>query len=211
MSAERQAAGSLVVGICGGSCSGKSSLAHAVLERLEHSAARLCFDSYYRPLRHMNKARRDRQNFDHPDSLDHELFIEQLDTLRGGRAVQEPVYDFANHDRLARSRRVEPAELVLVDGILLMAWPEIVRRLHLSIFVDAPEEMRLSRRILRDVSERGRDEGSVRRQFAETVAPMHARYVQPAAGVAGRVVAGDADLEQLADSLALELRERLRG
>jgi uridine kinase len=199
------------VGICGGSCSGKTSVARALLERLEHSAARLCFDSYYRPLGHMSKARRDRQNFDHPDSLDHELFIEQLDALAGGRAVWEPVYDFANHDRLERSRRVEPAPVVLVDGILLMAWPEIVGRLDLSIFVDASEEMRLSRRIVRDVRERGRDEESVRRQFAETVAPMHARYVQPASAIADRVVDGDADLERLADSLALELRERLPG
>jgi len=202
---------SLLVGICGGSCSGKSTFVRALEKQLLVPVSRLSFDSYYRPLEHMNKAERDRQNFDHPASLDHELFVEHLDALRGGRAVDEPIYDFANHERLEQARRVQSRRLLLVDGILLMAWPEIAERLDLSIFIDAPAQVRLARRIRRDVSERGRTEESVRRQFVETVAPMHDLYVQPAAAKTGRVVAAEDDLEAFAASLARELTERLRN
>jgi len=210
MSVREPTDGPLVVGICGGSCSGKSTLVRALEKRLLEPVSRLCFDSYYRPLRHMSKAERDRQNFDHPASLDDELFVDHLDALRGGRAVDEPVYDFANHDRLEQARRVEPSRLLLVDGILLMAWPEITERLDLSIFIDVPEHSRLARRIRRDVVERGRTEESVRRQFAETVAPMHNLYVQPAAAKTDRVVAAEDDVEAFAAGLARELTERLR-
>jgi len=199
-----------VVGICGGSCSGKSSLVTALLNELEGLPARLCFDSYYRPLTHLSKAERDLQNFDHPDSLDHELFLEHLDCLRRGIAVDEPIYDFANHDRLERTRRVEPAHLVVVDGILLLVWSEIRRRLDLSIFIDGDEETRLARRIERDVSERGRTETSVRRQFQATVGPMHERFVQPSAAHADRVFDGDGKLEAMARELAQEVAKQAR-
>ena len=198
-----------VVGICGGSCSGKSSLVAALRDAIQAAPAQLCFDSYYRPLTHLRKAERDLQNFDHPDSLDHELFIEHLDNLRCEIAVDEPIYDFANHDRLGRTRRVEPARIVLVDGILLLCWPEIRRRLDLSIFIDADESTRLARRIERDVSERGRTEQSVRWQFADTVGPMHERFVQPSAAHADRVFDGVGDLEAMASELAHELATRL--
>jgi len=181
-----------------------------LLIELKELPARLCFDSYYRPLRHLSKAERDLQNFDHPDSLDHELFIEHLDNLRRGIAVDEPIYDFANHDRLDRTRRVEPARIVLVDGILLLCWPEIRRRLDLSIFIDAAEATRLARRIERDVSDRGRTEQSVRWQFADTVGPMHERFVQPSAGHADRVFDGVGDLQAMASELAEQLAMRRR-
>ena len=177
----------------------------ALCERLEAPSARLCFDSYYRPLGHMNKAERDRQNFDHPDSLDHELFLDDLDSLIARKTVKEPIYDFANHDRLAQSREVQPADLVLVDGILLFTWSQIVSRLDLSIFVDADEETRLTRRLARDVVERGRSESSVREQFVATVAPMHALFVQPSSTVADRLLPGDGDIEALSAMLAADL------
>ncbi len=195
----------LVVGICGGSCSGKSVLVDALCERLEVPSARLCFDSYYRPLGHMSTAERDRQNFDHPDSLDHELFLADLDSLISRKTVQEPIYDFATHDRLAQSREVRPADLVLVDGILLFSWPQVLSRLDLSIFVDADEDTRLARRLARDVVERGRTESSVRDQFVETVVPMHARFVQPSSARADRLVRGDGDIEALSAMLATDL------
>jgi uridine kinase len=153
----------------------------------------------------MNKAERDRQNFDHPDSLDHELFLADLDSLIAGNTVQEPIYDFANHERLAQSREVRPADLVLVDGILLFTWAQVLSRLDLSIFVDVDEDTRLARRLTRDVVERGRSESSVRDQFVETVVPMHACFVQPSAARADRQVAGDGDMEALSATLANEL------
>jgi len=153
----------------------------------------------------MNKAERDRQNFDHPDSLDHELFLDDLDSLIARKTVKEPIYDFANHDRLAQSREVQPADLVLVDGILLFTWSQIVSRLDLSIFVDADEETRLTRRLARDVVERGRSASSVHEQFVATVAPMHALFVQPSSTVADRLVPGDGDIEALSATLADDL------
>jgi uridine kinase len=153
----------------------------------------------------MSTAERDRQNFDHPDSLDHELFLADLDSLISRKTVQEPIYDFATHDRLAQSREVRPADLVLVDGILLFSWPQVLSRLDLSIFVDADEDTRLARRLARDVVERGRTESSVRDQFVETVVPMHARFVQPSSARADRLVRGDGDIEALSAMLATDL------
>ena len=206
MSASSPENGVLVVGICGGSCSGKSTLVQALCDRLVPRFARLCFDSYYRPLPHMSKAERDVQNFDHPDSLDHESFLAHLDALIAGQAIDEPIYDFASHDRLAQSRRVEPAPLLLVDGILLLSSPEVIVRLDRSIFVDADHDTRLARRLSRDVAERGRSAESVRAQFVATVAPMHARFVQPSAERADQVVAGDGDIKELSAKIAAEMQ-----
>ena len=199
----------LVVGICGGSCSGKSTLVAALCERMEVPVARLCFDSYYRPLDHMSKAERDLQNFDHPGSLDHELFLADLDSLIARKTVQEPIYDFANHARRAETTEVCPSDLVLVDGILLFTWPEIVSRLDFSVFVDADEEIRLRRRLARDVVERGRSEASVRNQFVETVAPMHELFVQPSSAQAELRVRGDDDIGALSARLAADLSRLL--
>ena len=157
----------------------------------------------------MSRAERDLQNFDHPDSLDVDLFLADLDALVAGQGVSEPIYDFANHDRLPQRRAVAPAAIVLVDGILLLSLPEVLLRLDLSVFVDAEEDLRLDRRLARDVLERGRNEASVREQFRATVAPMHARFVQPSGSRADRVIDGNGDIEALAEALAAELMRRV--
>ena len=198
-----------VVGICGGSGAGKTTLTRRLVERLgDAEASVLAYDAYYRDLSHLTFAERRRCNYDHPDSLDSELFLEHLDALRRGIAVDVPVYDFSTHTLSGRFERVEAARLLLVEGILLLALAEAVERLDYSVFLDVPEDVRLQRRIHRDMTERGRPEDHVRRQFAATVAPMHDAFVQPSRHRADRIAAVT-DVADLADELTTLLSPRL--
>ena len=197
--------GVFVFGICGGSGAGKTTLTARLIERLgETEASVLAFDAYYRDLSHLPFADRRRRNFDHPDSLDSELFLQHLDALKKGIDVDVPVYDFSTHTLSGRFERVAAARLLLVEGILLLAFEEVAARLDHSIFLDVPEDLRLQRRIQRDVAERGRPEDHVRRQFAATVAPMHDAYVQPSRHRADRIMA-PLDSDSLADELVAVL------
>ena len=198
-----------VVGICGGSGAGKTTLTQRLVERLgDAEASVLAYDAYYRDLSHLPFAERRRCNYDHPDSLDSELFLEHLDALRRGIAVDVPIYDFSTHTLSGRFERVEAARLLLVEGILLLALAEAVERLDYSVFLDVPEDVRLQRRIHRDMTERGRPEDHVRRQFAATVAPMHDAFVQPSRHQADRI-ATVTDVADLADELTTLLSPRL--
>ncbi|RMH75574.1 MAG: uridine kinase, partial [Actinomyces sp.] len=165
---------STVCGICGGSGAGKTTLTRLLVDRLgPERVSVLAFDAYYHDLSHLSPDERARRNYDHPDSLDHELFVEHLGALRAGAAIEVPVYDFATHTRTGETRRLDPRPVVLVDGILLFAFAGIRDLLDHRIFIDVPADIRLARRIRRDVVERGRRPDDVRRQFARTVAPMH--------------------------------------
>ncbi len=176
-------------GICGGSGAGKTTLTRQLLDLLgTRFVSVLAFDSYYRDLSAMPMSERVVRNYDHPDSLDSELFVTHLDLLRSGRSIDVPVYDFATHTRRPVTERVEAHPLVVVEGILLASFPEVAARIDLLVFIDVPEDIRLARRIRRDVAERGRRSDDIRRQFIETVAPMHDLYVEPNKGSADRVV-----------------------
>lgn len=199
-----------VLGVAGGSCSGKTTLARRLVFLLgQVETLHLAFDCYYRPLNHLPLEQRHRVNFDHPESLESELFAAHLATLRERRPIARPRYDFASHSREPEADHVEPADAVVADGILLLACPEVRARLDLSVFLDVPEDVRLQRRIARDAVERGRSEESVRRQFADSVAPMHARFVQPGARSADRVVTHPFCIEDEARLLAGIVLDRL--
>ncbi len=144
-------------------------------------------------------------NYDHPDSLDHELFIEHLHDLRSGRVVEIPKYDFASHIRTGEVTVVQPNEIVILDGILLLNFKAMRALIDLAIFIDIDENTRLERRAQRDVRERGRDVDDVHRQFWATVAPMHDQFVQPSVTCADRVVTLDEKLETVARELAAEI------
>ncbi len=196
--------GVFVLGICGGSSAGKTTLTRRLLERLEErDVSVLAFDAYYRDLSHLPFAERRRGNFDHPDSLDSDLFLQHLDALRHGIDVDVPVYDFSTHTLTGRFERVEAAPLLLVEGILLLAVEGVAERLDYSIFMDVPEDVRLQRRVHRDMTERGRPEDHVRRQFAATVAPMHDAFVQPSRHRADRIVTGDVSDEFVGELMAV--------
>lgn len=173
--------GSRLIAIAGGSGAGKSWLAARLERLLAGRVARLSLDDFYRDRSHLTPGRRARLNFDHPRAIDWPALRGALRDCRAGRRTQTPRYDFSTHTRRPEREDCEPKAVVLVEGLWLL-WPPFVRRLfHARIYLDCPESLRLQRRLARDMGERGRTAASVRRQFAETVAPMHARFVAPQA------------------------------
>ena len=171
---------SVVVGVAGGSGSGKTTVVDRLLDRVGRDrVAVLRQDSYYRDLSHLPMADRRATNMDHPDAFDDELFIAHLATLAGGRPIATPRYDFASWSRLPGADEVVPAPVVLVEGILLFASAAIRRELDVKVFVDADADLRLLRRVRRDVADRGRTTESVLAQYEETVRPMHLEFVAP--------------------------------
>jgi len=193
----------VVVGIAGCSGSGKTSLARELATQLE--ATLFPLDLYYRDLSQFPLDARDKQNFDHPDSLESELFIEHIRGLAEGRVIQRPVYDFSRHTRVAGAfEEVGPAPYVVVEGILALHYEELWPLYDFSIYVDAPNEICLNRRIYRDMRERGRTEESVRAQFEATARPMAEMYVLPSQARATMTVSG-------VESLDWSIEQVLRG
>jgi uridine kinase len=168
----------LFIGLAGGSGSGKTTIAESVLDRLDGQVALVHHDAYYRHEPDLTYEERTKVNYDHPDSLETELLVEHLIALRSGMAIERPVYDFAVHLRSNETVRVEPAPVVVVEGILVLAEPELRSELDLKIFVDTDSDIRLARRLQRDIEERGRTVDSVVGQYFETVRPMHIEYVE---------------------------------
>lgn len=168
------------IGVVGGTGSGKTTIAERVAEALPAgSVAIIAHDSYYIPRPNLAPEERDQLNFDHPDALDNALLVRQLDELRAERAVEVPVYDFSTHLRLDKTRRVEAAPIVIVEGILVLADERLRQRLDLKLYVDTAADIRILRRIRRDIDERGRSFEQVREQYYETVRPMHEQFVEP--------------------------------
>jgi uridine kinase len=169
------------VAIVGGSGAGKTWLAERLLAAFGRKALRLSLDDFYRDRSHVPPARRARVNFDDPRAIDWPTVERVLRDLRGGRPARVPVYDFATHCRLPQTKALLPKPVVLVDGLWLLRRRTVRRLFALTVFIQCPACLRLSRRLARDVRERGRTPISVRRQFRETVEPMHRRHVTPQA------------------------------
>ena len=171
---------SVVIGVAGGTGSGKTTIANEILQRVgtEHIAY-IPHDAYYRDLHHLPARERARINFDHPDSLESELMVEHLQALRDGQAIEIPIYDFTNHTRTSRTRRVEPAPVILVEGILIFVEPDLRQLFDVKLYVDTDADVRFIRRLRRDVEERGRTIDSVCEQYLTTVRPMHQEFVEP--------------------------------
>jgi uridine kinase len=169
----------LVVGIAGGTGSGKTTLSGKLLETFSDRAILINQDDYYKDLSHLSKEERAKQNFDHPDSIDFDLLKTHLLLLKDNQPVEVPVYNFCTHSREAFTHTVNPAEIILIEGILLFAVPEIRELCDLKIFVETDDDIRLLRRIERDLNERARDFKSVRDQYITTVKPMHDTFVEP--------------------------------
>ncbi len=170
----------LVIGIAGGSGSGKTTVAQEILNRV--GPARISFlqhDAYYKDLSGLPPAQRAAVNFDHPNSLETELLIEHIQSLKEEQPVSIPIYDFANHRRTEKSFEVLPRGVILVEGILIFAEPDLRELFDVKIFVDTDDDIRLIRRMQRDISERGRTTENVIKQYMATVRPMHLEFVEP--------------------------------
>jgi uridine kinase len=170
----------LVIGIAGGSGSGKTTVAQEILQRVgPDRIAYIQHDSYYKDLTGLPPAQRAVVNFDHPNSLETELLICHVETLKDGQAIEVPVYDFSTHSRTDRSFRVNPRRVIVVEGILIFADPDLRNLFDVKIFVDTDADIRLIRRLQRDITERGRTVESVIKQYQTTVRPMHLEFVEP--------------------------------
>ena len=170
----------LIIGIAGGSGSGKTTLAIRLKERFGEDEVRLIsHDSYYKRHDELPFAERCKLNYDHPDAFDNDLLIEHLRELKAGRAIDCPVYDYADHNRSSEVQHIEPAPVLIVEGILPLAEPELCKLFDYKIYVDTDADERILRRILRDVKERGRSLDSVITQYRATVKPMHEAFVEP--------------------------------
>ena len=186
-----EAAPPVVVGVAGGSASGKSAVVEAVVEELgSETVAVVPHDAYYRDLSHLEMEERRRVNVDHPDSLETALLLGHLRALRTGTPVELPVYDFATHTRADRGRVLEPAPVLLVEGILVLAEARLRRLMDLKVFVHVSADERLARRLDRDVRLRGRTPDSVRADHESRVQPMHERFVEPSREWADVVIEG---------------------
>jgi uridine kinase len=178
----------LFIGIAGGSGSGKTTIAESVVERLNGQVSLLQHDAYYMHQPGLSLEERTRVNYDHPSSLETSLLVKHLETLRDGVAIERPVYDFSNHLRSAQTIRIEPAPVVVVEGILVLSEPGLRSELDLKIFVDTDADLRLARRLERDIEERGRTVDSVISQYFTTVRPMHVEFVEPSRRYADLII-----------------------
>jgi uridine kinase len=168
-----------VIGICGGSGSGKSTLAKRLASSLNCGVSIIRQDDYYKSNDSVPQDERRLINYDHPSAFDTELLISHLDALRGGKAIDSPIYDYTRHTRAEQTKKVYPTDVVILEGVLLFECEELLSRIDFKIFVDTDEQTRLSRRIMRDVRERGRTEEDVIRQYLCSVKAMHDAFVEP--------------------------------
>jgi uridine kinase len=202
----------LIIGICGGTGSGKTTVARSILEKV--SAKDVVFiqqDSYYRNLKDLPRDYRQLANFDHPDALDNDLLVHHIRKLKAGEAVDLPIYDFKTHTRLHDTLRIEPQPIVIVEGILIFADPRLLKQLDIKVFVDTPDDIRFIRRLRRDIDERGRTVESVIEQYLATVRPMHMQFVESSKRYADVIIPeGGHNLVSI-DLISGKIRERLAG
>jgi uridine kinase len=199
----------LVIGIAGGSGSGKTTLAHLILERI--GAERIAFlphDAYYKDLGDLPPNQRMVINFDHPDSLDTDLMIQHIQQLKNNQPIDLPVYDFKSHMRTADFQRIEPRPVIMVEGILIFADSILRQLLDVKVFVDTDSDIRLIRRLERDIAERGRTTEMVIRQYLATVRPMHLEFVEPSKRYAD-VIIPEGGLNEVAMEMVVARLESL--
>ena len=200
----------IVIGVAGGTGSGKTTVANEILQRVgaEHITY-IPHNAYYRDLSHLPPRQRDQVNYDHPNALETGLLIEHLKELRAGRAVEIPVYDFTTHTRAQHTRRVEPAPVILVEGILVFAEPELRKLFDVRLYVDTDADVRFIRRLRRDMEERGRSAESVCEQYLSTVRPMHLEFVEPSKRYANVIIPEGGFNEVAIEMVAARIRGML--
>ncbi len=169
----------MVIGIAGGTGSGKTTITRKLVQRFGQDVSVIYYDNYYKAHHSMTYEERTRLNYDHPDAFDTELLVKALRDLKRGRSVQCPVYDYTIHDRTDKTVTIRPAKVIIVEGILIFQSRELCRQMDIKIYVDTDADVRILRRIVRDVRDRGRSLESVVNQYLTTVKPMHEQFVEP--------------------------------
>ncbi len=201
----------IIIGVAGGTGSGKTTVADAILKRVgRENIAHISHDSYYRDLSQLSPEERARINFDHPDSLETSLLIKHLQMLRLGQPVEVPVYDFTTHNRTQRTVHVEPSRVIIVDGILIFVEKELREMFDIRIFVDTDADIRFIRRLERDIAERGRSVRSVIDQYLNTVRPMHLEFVEPSKRYADIIIPEGGYNEVALDMIVARVKALLR-
>lgn len=179
----------VVIGIAGGTGSGKTTVARAIYDRVGKDRIEwISHDSYYREFEGLPPEQLHNINWDHPDSLETELLVRHLDVLAKGSSVEVPVYDFASYARKPETQHVVPRKVLMVEGILILAEPELRKRIDIKLFVDTPSDLRFLRRLMRDIHSRGRSVESVVEQYMTTVRPMHEEFVEPSKRYADLII-----------------------
>lgn len=199
----------IIIGIAGGSGSGKTTLAHKILDAFPNRAVLISQDSYYKGLEGMSQEEMAHANFDHPQALDFDLLKKHLIALKQGEDVDLPIYDFVTHTRKNVTKQVHSQDLIIVEGILLFAIPNIYTLFDLTCFVDTDDDIRLLRRMERDIQERGRTFESIKKQYIHTVKPMHMRFVEPSKKNAHIIIPFGKENEIAISLLISKVREAL--
>lgn len=202
----------LVIGVAGGTGSGKTTVARKIAAAMPPEAvSSIEHDAYYRDCRGLSPEQRAAINFDHPDSLETSLLIEHLRKLRAWQPVEIPIYDFKTHSRLPETRRIEPTPLIVVEGILVFVDAELRSLLDIRLFVDTDADIRVFRRVRRDIEQRGRTFDSVREQYYNSVRPMHLQFVEPSKRWANLIIPEGGENQVALDLILARLRTALLG
>ncbi len=201
----------ITIGVAGGSGAGKSTVARVILERIgAENITYIPHDSYYRDLSELPREQRALINFDHPDSLDTDLFVRHIHALQNGQPIEMPVYDFSTHSRTSEVRIIRPQHVILVEGILIFAEARLRDLFDVRIFVETDDDVRFIRRLQRDIHERGRTIDSVINQWMQTVRPMHLEFVEPSKRYA-HVIIPEGGLNEVAIEMIVARIQTLRG
>lgn len=199
----------IVIGIAGGTGSGKTTVANGILNRVgKHRIAYLPHDAYYRDLSDLPQEQRAAINFDHPNSLESELMVEHIKILKNWEPVDLPIYDFSIHTRTDKTIHIEPHRVIIVEGILIFAEPELRKMFDVKIFVDTDPDIRFIRRLQRDIAERGRTRDMVVHQYITTVRPMHLDFVEPSKRYA-HIIVPEGGLNEVAMDMIIARIEAL--
>ena len=202
----------MVIGICGGTGSGKTTVANKIVDSV--GRANVVFlqqDAYYRDLGDMPLEVKRHLNFDHPDALDNDLLINHLRTLKAGESIDQPVYDYSTHSRTNQKRHIDPRPVIIVEGILVFVSAELRSLMDMKVFVDTDADIRFIRRLQRDLEERGRSAKSVMDQYQTTVRPMHLQFVEPSKRYADVIIPEGGSNEVGIDLITEKIRAILSG
>lgn len=201
-----------IIGITGGTGSGKTTLVSQIAAQFKEDE--LCIisqDSYYKKTDNLSKEERIALNFDHPNAIDFELLSTQIQQLKNGETIEQPIYSFLTHNRISKTATTTPKKIIIVEGILIFNDKRILNLFDLTVFVDAPENIRLNRRIKRDSEERGRDREEVITRYQTTLKPMHDLYIEPYKNIADMVVLNAADTKKSIADLAKYVLKKMKS